>query len=56
MYDLNVPWDKKKIIELLGKFSKMFDHRKNFLESLVKETEIFEKEPLKLMQVLLRLK
>ena len=55
MYDLNVPWDKKKIIELLGKFSKMFDHRKNFLESLVKETEIFEKEPLKLMQVLLRL-
>ena len=55
MYDLNVPWDKKKIIELLGKFSKMFDHRKNFLESLVKETEIFESEPLKLMQVLLRL-
>lgn len=55
MYDLNVPLDKKKIIELLGKFSKMFDHRKNFLESLVKETEIFEREPLKLMQVLLRL-
>lgn len=40
---------------MLGEFSKMFDHRKVFLATLVKETEIFEKEPLKLMQVLLRL-
>ena len=31
-------------------------HRDGYLETLVKETAIFEKEPLKLMQVLLCIK
>ena len=55
-YESDKTWDKNFIINMLGEFSKMFDHRKDFLATLVKETEIFEKEPLKLMQVLLRLK
>ena len=33
-----------------------FDHEKDIVEALVKETAYFEQEPLKLMQVLLRIK
>ena len=47
--------DNDGIIKALGYFSTMLDHEYGFVEALVKETEIFEREPLKLMQVLLRL-
>ena len=46
---------EKNILDVLGLFSRALDHRRNFSKALVKETEVFEKEPLKLMQVLLRL-
>ena len=55
-YSLDNAWAERNILDVLGKFSKSFDHKRDFSKALVKETEIFEKEPLKLMQVLLRLK
>lgn len=55
-YDLYKTGDKNDILEILGSFSKMLDHREDFLNSLVKKSAYFEREPLKLMQVLLRLK
>ena len=55
-YALDNAWAERNILDVLGEFSKSFDHRRDFSKALVKETEIFEKEPLKLMQVLLRLK
>ena len=55
-YSLDNAWAERNILDVLGKFSKLFDHKRDFSKALVKETEIFEKEPLKLMQVLLRLK
>ena len=54
-YALDEGWEKNNILDVLGMFSKILDHRRDFSKALVKETEIFEKEPLKLMQVLLRL-
>ena len=55
VYDSDKPIDKDGIIKALGYFSTMLDHEYGFVEALVKETEVFEQEPLKLMQVLLRL-
>lgn len=54
-YDLDNGWNENNMINALGIVSKVLDHGHNFSEVLVKETEIFESEPLKLMQVLLRL-
>ena len=54
-YALDNAWAERNILDVLGQFSKSFDHKRDFSKALVKETEIFEKEPLKLMQVLLRL-
>ena len=47
--------NKDDIVNALGYFSTMLDHEHGFVEALVKETEVFEQEPLKLIQVLLRL-
>ena len=55
-YALDEGWEENNILDVLGMFSKTLDHRRDFSKALVKETEIFEREPLKLMQVLLRLK
>ena len=55
-YALDNAWAERNILDVLGEFSKSFDHKRDFSKALVKETEIFESEPLKLMQVLLRLK
>lgn len=55
-YRLDKPWNEKEILYILGELSRIFDHNKDIMESLVKETAVFEQEPLKLMQVLLRLK
>ena len=54
-YALDNAWAERNILDVLGEFSKSFDHKRDFSKALVKETEIFEREPLKLMQVLLRL-
>ena len=56
VYDSDKPMNKDDVVNALGYFSTMLDHEHGFAEPLVKETEIFESEPLKLMQVLLRLK
>lgn len=55
-YGLDETWQKFNILDVLGAFSKILDHRRDFSKALVKETEIFEREPIKLMQVLLRIK
>lgn len=55
-YELYKTGNKNDILEILGSFSKMLDHREGFLNALVKKSAYFEREPLKLMQVLLRLK
>ena len=55
-YGLDETWQKFNILDVLGAFSKILDHRRDFSKALVKETEIFESEPIKLMQVLLRIK
>ena len=55
-YALDNAWAERNILDVLGEFSKSFDHRRDFSNALVKETAYFEQEPLKLMQVLLRLK
>ena len=54
-YALDEGLEENNILDVLGLFSRALDHRRNFSKALVKETEVFEKEPLKLMQVLLRL-
>ena len=54
-YELYKSGDKNDILEILGSFYKMLDHREDFLNALVKKSAYFEREPLKLMQVLLRL-
>ena len=54
-YALDEGWEENNILDVLGMFSKILDHRRDFSKALVKETEVFEKEPLKLMQVLLKL-
>ncbi len=54
-YALDEGWEENNILDVLGMFSKILDHRRDFSKALVKETEVFEREPLKLMQVLLRL-
>jgi len=54
-YALDNAWAERNILDVLGKFSKSFDHKRDFSKALVKETAYFEQEPLKLMQVLLRL-
>lgn len=55
-YALDNAWAERNILDVLGEFSKSFDHKRDFSKALVKETAYFEQEPLKLMQVLLRLK
>ena len=55
-YALDEGWEENNILDVLGMFSKILDHRRDFSKALVKETEIFEREPIKLMQVLLRIK
>lgn len=55
-YELYKTGNKNDILEILGSFSKMLDHTEGFLNALVKKSAYFEREPLKLMQVLLRLK
>ena len=54
-YALDNAWAERNILDVLGEFSKSFDHKRDFSKALVKETAYFEQEPLKLMQVLLRL-
>ena len=54
-YALDEGWKENNILDELGMFSIILDHRRDFSKALVKETEIFEQEPLKLMQVLLKL-
>ena len=54
-YALDNAWAERNILDVLGEFSKSFDHKRDFSKTLVKETAYFEQEPLKLMQVLLRL-
>lgn len=54
-YSSDNAWAEKNILDVLGEFSKSFDHKRDFSKTLVKETAYFEQEPLKLMQVLLRL-
>ena len=54
-YALDDALKEKNILDVIGMFSKILDHRRDFSKALVKETEVFEREPLKLMQVLLRL-
>lgn len=49
------PVDKDRFIHKLEIILQVMDHREEYLETLVKETADFEKEPAKLMQVLLRL-
>lgn len=56
VYALDSAWAEDKILDILGMFSKILDHRLDFHKALVKETEIFEQEPLKFMQVLLKIK
>ena len=55
-YALDNAWAERNILDVLGEFSKSFDHKRDFSKALVKETEKIKKEPLKLVQVLLRLK
>ena len=55
-YALDNAWAERNILDVLGEFSKSFDHKRDFSKALVKETAYFEQEPLKLMQVLLRIK
>ena len=55
-YALDNAWAERNILDVRGEFSKSFDHRRDCSKALVKETAYFEREPLKLMQVLLRLK
>ena len=55
-YALDEGWEENNILDVLGMFSKILDHRRDFSKALVKETEVFESEPIKLMQVLLRIK
>ena len=55
-YALDNAWAERNILDVLGEFSKSFDHKRDFSKALVKETACFEQEPLKLMQVLLRIK
>ena len=50
------PVDKDRFIHKLEIILQVMDHRDEYLETLVKETPGFEKEPEKLMQVLLRIK
>ena len=54
-YKLDKPWNEKDILDTLDILSYLFDHKIGIMEILVKETAVFEQEPLKLMQVLLRL-
>lgn len=55
IYKSSKEWDKEVVLKELGGFSRMVDHERNFMDILVKETAVFEEEPLKLMQVLLRI-
>lgn len=55
-YKFDKPWNEKDILDTLASLSLFFDHEKDIVEALVKETAYFEQEPLKLMQVLLRIK
>ena len=55
IYESSKEWDKEVVLRELGGFSKIVDHERNFMDILVKETAVFEEEPLKLMQVLLRI-
>ena len=55
-YDLDKGWSENDILDILGICSKILDHGGSFSKVVVKETAYFEREPLKLMQVLLRLK
>lgn len=47
--------NKDDFMNLVTRYSKKLDHINNFVDYLVKYTAPFEKEPIKLMQVLLRL-
>lgn len=49
------PVDKDRFIHKLEIILQVMDHRDEYLETLVKETAGFEKEPAKLMQVLLHI-
>lgn len=56
IYGVYKPHENNNILEMFRFFSKAFDHSKSFLETLTKEAADFEAEPLKFMQILLRLK
>lgn len=46
---------KEKLLDLVARYSKKLDHIDKYLENLIEYTANFEKEPLKFMQVLLKL-
>lgn len=47
---------REKLLDLITRHSEALDHRMEFVSSMVEHTAAFEAEPIKLMQVLLRLK
>ena len=56
VYDFRDNVSKERFINGVGVISRIMDHKAKFIDILVKETAVFEKEPLKFMQVLLRIK
>lgn len=56
IYGVYKPHENNNILEMFRFFSKAFDHSGSFAATLVKEAADFEAEPLKFMQVLLRVK
>lgn len=47
---------KEKLLDLVTAYSKLLDHKEKFISLTVEHTANFEAEPIKLMQVLLRMK
>lgn len=47
---------REKLLDLVARYSKKLDHINKYIEYLIEHIAPFEQEPLKLMQVLLRLK
>lgn len=56
VFDFDKPITKESIIRATILMAKKIDHVENFLPTIVKEAVPFENEPIKLMEVLLRLK
>lgn len=56
LHVLNRMMTKEEFIKLVGTYSKIMDHRKNFLPVIEKKATECESEPIKAMQMLLRLR